>query len=297
MALKASELINKLAQMAGIAPDSDLLKAIDTNADLSKFVVADEVANPILSNLYTVESAKENPTVKNHFWALAHKAIDSETAMKFKELGIDDATIEEINKAEKSTAKRQIQFAKKLAELESKKVSAIPDTEKHKKLTDEINALNEKIVNLNKANESTIAKLAGEKQDIIKDFKYNELFKTKEYSDSIPKELQSQVAKLAFENGLKKNNYKVAFEGDNLRLLTADDTKVFVNNKELTVDSFADSVFAENKLLKVSAPPVKTNGHDPKLQFTGGQSTTLDNSKFQADIAEAFKEAVQDHRN
>jgi hypothetical protein len=87
--MKLIDLINSLATKCEKQNDPAIIDIL-SRADLQNIEVVDPVANAINNNLLTVEAAKNNVTVKNHFNALALGAVDTEILSMVKKLEIGE---------------------------------------------------------------------------------------------------------------------------------------------------------------------------------------------------------------
>lgn len=265
--MNVGEFLNAMAVSAGLDQDSPELKLILSDSNLTKVEVPNEF-NTLVSDKFkgmvTLESAKNNPDLKKYFTYSALSGIDATIDRLAKEeFGLDDEYVSSLKKLE-TTGKRLTEFSKKIKDLSEKKAPA-GDEEKQKKLNDEIKRLNSQLVEAQD-------KFAREKTEIetrflsaSKDRAMNELFQNYKYSNTVPKDVQLDVARSLFNKNVRENNLKVAFDenGDNPRLLTDQDTAVFINNKEVNMKQYVESLLAKNNLLEI-APVVKQNGNGKK---------------------------------
>jgi hypothetical protein len=88
--MKLSDLINRLASKCGKQNDRSVIDLLSYQS-LRDIDLSDDVANAVIDGLLTIESAKNNSLLKNHFTALALSAIDTEisNAVKVFALGSD----------------------------------------------------------------------------------------------------------------------------------------------------------------------------------------------------------------
>ena len=98
-------------------------------------------------------------------------------------------------------------------------------------------------------------------------FSQNDLIATKE------------LAKTKIVNELKAKGYNVELENENLRLTNTDGSDVYVENKKIDFNTFAESVLANNKLI-VTAP--QNNNQINKPNPAPAQNTNVNTSKFSA---------------
>ncbi len=120
------QLIAHLAKKSGIPDDDQNLIGILSNAELTRVNVPNELFNSIDNRLLSIDDAKNNhPLVKAHYFAQAYNGLDSELDRVKDELGIDDATWQDLQ-GERSSTKRAVALAKKVKELTEKKSGAEP---------------------------------------------------------------------------------------------------------------------------------------------------------------------------
>ena len=261
------ELINNLAQKAGIQSDNADLKALLSSPELAAINVPDEVATIIDKNLLSLEAAKNNhPDIRNKYAADFYDGIDRQLMNLIATDTFDQQDLDEI-KAEKSTTKKQELIISKLKAAKGKAKGA--DKEEINKLLAEANEqarlakLEVETVRAEKDNE-----LKGFKKKIALNAELNN-FKTI-YDDLGPKAklvaLQALVDSTLQDN---KANFQVDEEG-NLQLLRNDNTNVFGSDNVL----ITPKKFLETTL----APILKVSGPKPDANPTQRQTTTVDTS-------------------
>lgn len=297
--MTTGEFFNLLAVTAGIDQDSPELKLILADPSLSKIEVPKEFENLVgekFKGMVTLEAAKQNPDLKKYFTYSALSGIDSTIERLGKdEFGMDDEYLAALKKQE-STGKRLIEFSKKIKELSEKK-HPVGDDDKSKKLQAEIARLNQQFIETQEKFNSEKQEIANRFLNTSKERALKDLFQKYEYTDTLPKSVQNEVARSLFNGKLKENNYKVTFDenGDNPRLLTDQDTEVFVNNKAVNLQQYLDKILAENNLLKVTAP-VKQNGNgkgEPIIVPASGEHGKINNSAFLAELEVAAQDMAR----
>jgi len=118
--LKLSEWINKLAIEAGVEPDNDDLKGFLSGQAL-QIDLPESISEKFESwntNKLTLESAKENPIVRDHFKAKYLSTVDRSNLRVLKELGVPADKIGELEKEADGSKKTQLQ--KELAEKQGR---------------------------------------------------------------------------------------------------------------------------------------------------------------------------------
>ena len=120
------QLISHLAKKAGIPDDDQHLVGVLSNAELTRVNVPQDMFSAIDNRLLSIDDAKNNhPLVKAHYFAQAFNGLDSELERIKDELGLDDATWQELQ-GERSSTKRAAALVKKVKELTEKKAGAEP---------------------------------------------------------------------------------------------------------------------------------------------------------------------------
>jgi len=288
------KLFENLAKKAGVDINDDSFKAISEK--LKDTEVSEEIATKIESNLYDVESAKQNYTLKQHFTALALNGVDSELLATIDELldGNEDAKNELMSI--RSTPKRAAALAKKIKELESVKTKADGkgDDEKAKKAQEQI----DKLVADFKAKESTylsqIEAKEKEKLDTISNFKEELFFSGLKFATDFDLETNQLVAKQKIEKALLEKGAKKIynFTTGKFELKRADDLSLDYldeRNNKSSFEDFAKGVLTQNKLLAVSDSQRDISQKVPLLQHqTDSSGIKIDTSAFDKSVDEAI---------
>ena len=268
--INAADFINNLATNAGIAADNSDLKTLLSDARLSAINIPDAVVGGIQSAHLTIESAKANPDLIKYFRATNLDPLDKTVFSTLTELGIDEAELADL-KSEKSTYNKVALAIKKVSSLKeaAAKANAEGSTGKAAEYEKQVLALNAQISQIKDA-------FSTEKSELVKSYdnKYksrilNEILLGYEYASEQPKEVQLELANILLNKHLSQNKWETRLDNDNISLVTSEGTKVFDNNKEVTIKALADKIVSENKLIKVNAPP--TPGKTPQTaqgQFT-----------------------------
>lgn len=251
----AAEFINELAIAAGVDSEAPELKSLLADAKLSAITIPTTVSNGIQSGLMSYDAALNHPKVGSHFRQAHLSAADTKLLETLAELEAGDDVVNEI-KGIKSTYDKIPAALKKIAELKTKAATAAASgaTGKAAEYQKTIDELNAKVAGLNNA-------FAAEKEALLsgfdnerKDGVLNNLLMGYEYAGEQPKEVQAKLARLLLQDALAQKGYKTEYENGNITLKTNEGTKVFDNNKELTIKALTDKIVSDNKLIKVNAP-------------------------------------------
>lgn len=251
------ELLNKLAIQSGIDANNEGLKALLSNPTVASYDIPEAIASSIQGNLLTVESAKNNPILKNHFYALALNGLDTELDGLMTELGIDEAVKGELL-AEKSSTKRASLLTKKVKELEAAKAQATGG--KADKLQEQIDSLNQQILTERSKVTEVETNLKNQHKAEIKDLLLRNMLGQYDYALPVSMDANITTAMALFNSELNtKNGVLELDDNKNMVLKTKDGMKLFDNNQEIGIKDFVDGVLGKHKLLKASGqPPVGT---------------------------------------
>jgi hypothetical protein len=265
--MKLLDLINHLATKCGKQNEQPIIDLL-SRTDLQNIDVADDVANSINNSLLTVDSAKNNPLLKNHFTALALGSVDAELMNTIQALELGDDFKTEVSGIT-NTFEKQRKLTDKLKEVtkalrEAKKDGDGKDVEKYTKQINDLNA------ELSRVKESTISKseydtLKKNHESQLTDFALTSMISGFNFANAnVPKEVNVLTAKTLLENALKGKAVIVRDQEGILKLKQASDQTLDYydeSQKAVNVNDFANKVFADNKLLAVSGtmpniPPV-----------------------------------------
>jgi hypothetical protein len=265
------ELINNLAQKAGVSSDNEELKALLSSPELAAVKVPDALTSDIDKGLLSIEAAKNNhPDIKKKYFADAYDGMDKQLIALIESDTFDEADIAEI-KAEKSTSKK--------AELIVSKLKAAKKGDKGANADE----WNKKIADANEAArlaKDEVTKVTQGFQDQIKNIRLEAsldgLYGTyKTIYDELPAGIKKTTLKAVIDQALQdKNAQLVTDEQGNIQLIGKDGTNVFgSNNVQLTAKSFLDQSLAP--ILKVSGPaPAAAAAKPTVVTTTGGDANT-----------------------
>lgn len=298
--MNVSEFLHSLAISAGIETDNAALKLILADPNLGNITVPtefDTLVSGKFKDMITLEAAKNHPDLKKHFYATSLYGIDKDIDRLAKDNEFTDEEIASLKKIDK-TEKRLEEFSKMTKDKFSKKAPAT-DEEKHKKLQQQIADLNKTILEKDELGVKEKAELKQNYLNSLRDRTTKELFQKYNYTDAIPQKVQSTTAQTLFFDDIKSKGYKVVFneENDGLKLLTSEDTEVFINNKSVDVHQYVENLLAENKLLKIT-PQAQSNGHskvEPIIVQPNqmGQMKPVNNSAFLQELEIAAQDSAR----
>jgi hypothetical protein len=288
-----SELFTTLATRAGVDVKNAEFVAVVSNPELTKITVPDALNTSITSGLHTLESAESviKPKLEKQFKAEVYNGVDADLFLQAKEFGFEDADVEELKKAEKTTSRIKL-LATKIKDLESKKAGATGSDKKE--LIEQINTLKAHQGDLAKAHQAALAAKDQEAAGKINNFAIDVHFNGYDYEDSKPKNVNVITGKtlvqqaIAELGGVPTYNEKTG----QIELKKQDGTDVFdPSNNKVTYKSITDKVLADAKLLKISGQ--QGNGNNGQQQ-TQTKTVTTGDVKGLAAFEAAMDSAIKD---
>ena len=271
--MKLGDFLNNLAKKVGKENDPAVI-AILSNSDLANRDIADEFANSVDTGLMSLDAAKNNPQVLNHFKPIILKAADDKFALLAEEFGAAD----EIG-AEKSTYKKfdilKAKIDAKIQDLAAKQKGANP--EKEAQLTAQIQQLQTQLAGITESKTKEIEKLTSKHAGEITNMLFSQALSGKKYANKdLPVEVNTLTAKTLLEAKIKESGAIIVNDGGILKLKQASNPTMDyldASFKQVTFSDFTDKVLAENKLLEVSGgnPPAPLV---PPVRIPGQQQNT-----------------------
>ncbi len=246
------EVINNLAQKAGVAGDDAKLKALLASPELATLQVDDTLVTSLESGLLSIDAAKNNhPEVKKKYFADAYDGIDKQLIKLVENDTFDQADLDEIRN-EKSTSKKQELIITKLKAAKASAKGADKD-----EINRQLAAAHE-AARIAKAEVETVkSSYESRIKDIQKQAAIKAVFGNyKTIYDELPANVKAATLEALINQGLQDKNAELRTdENGSLQLVSKDgSTNVFgSNNVQLTPQSFLDQTFAP--ILKVSGPP------------------------------------------
>jgi hypothetical protein len=245
------ELVNNLAQKAGISADDAKLKSLLASPELATIQVDDTIVTGIENGLLSIDAAKNNhPDIKKKYFADAYDGMDKQLIALVASDTFDQADLDEI-KAEKSTSKKAELIVTKLKAAKASAKGADKD-----EINKQLNAAHE-VARLAKEEVVTVKNTYEGK---IKDIQLKAAIKAvfgnyKTIYDELPPAVRTATMEAIIMQGLQDKNAELKTdEHGNLQLLAKDGSNVFgADHVQLTPQSFLDKTFAP--ILKVSGTP------------------------------------------
>lgn len=259
------EFINSALQKAGIASDNEYLKRVLQNPELTKETVPDEIVSQFNSTLLTLDQAKTNYDLKNHFYGAALAPVEKELQNLATAYELSDEDIAEINAVKSTFSKIPALKAKLDLAIQRKAAASGGDKNKH---AEEIVRLNAEIAAAKAEKEALSSRITAEYENKLVDMALSNFMNQYSYTDAIPKDVAAMTARNIFEQTVNSKRAKYKLVNNELSLVNADDeTLPFMQeNQPVQFKAFVDKIVADNKLLKTATPAPPT----PPLQRSGG---------------------------
>lgn len=251
--MKLGDLIKSLATKAGINVSELATKNPEFAGLLAMAAeVPDDVATPIETQLLTLDSAKNNGALKQHFFAQSLDGVDAVLEKIAKKRALPDDAWNTL-KGEKNTMKRLEMLDDKIIELRDAKDNATSKTEKGQ-LQQQIDALQRELREAKEAHTAELTnrdtEFAGrETKLIVKALLAGKNFANKD----LPMEVNLITAQTLIDAALAKEGLQMVNKSGDIRILKQDGSDYY-DQKHNKVDatSFFDGVLSSNKMLAVS---------------------------------------------
>lgn len=259
------EFINSALQKAGIAADNEYLKRVLQNPELTKETVPDEIVSQFNSTLLTLDQAKTNYDLKNHFYGAALAPVEKELQNLATAYELSDEEIAEINAVKSTFSKIPALKAKLDNAMQRKAAAAGGDKGKH---AEEIVRLNAEIAAAKAEMANATQRISSEYENKFLDMALNNFMSQYSYTDAIPKDVAAMTARNLFDQTVSAKRAKYKLVNNELTLVNADDESLpfMQENQPVQFKSFVDKIVADNKLLKTAgtppppAPPARGGG-------------------------------------
>lgn len=286
--MKLGDFLNTLAQKSNITIDFATLANVKLD-ELNKIEIDDTVTSKFDSSLMSLDGAKNNPDVLNHFKPIILKAVDNKFAIMAEKFGLGEDFTNEKN-TYKKTELLESKIEAKFAELEAQKGKG-GNAEKEQLLTKQIGELQTQLNTLTENSKTEVDSVRGKyENEITEMFIKNELAGKKFATKDLPIEINTQIARSLIDAKLKESGAKLIRVDGKLKLVqeALPDMDFYQDNKPVSFSDFTNKVLADNKLLEVSNQTQQTQQQTQTTVQTGNVNT----AKFDAAMA-ASMQAVQ----
>jgi predicted nucleic acid-binding protein len=283
------EFLNALFTNAGVEIENDTLKNITTKS--ATVEIDQALVDKFNQNYLTLNSAKNNPELKKHFYAVAMNGLDTELETTMTELSLTEDVINEI-RGEKSSFKKASLLAKKIKSLEAEKSSATTKTDKAE-IQAKIDSLNAEVVRVRAEKEQAVKEVEARYKNEINDILLSNTFGSYDFALPTSKDANVKLAKSLFMEEVTKKGYNIALDNNEFKLVTADGMDVYENNQRVGFKDFTDRLLAQHKLLKVAGEQTPAN-QQTQTQTTTTVQTGNRTNRFSSRAEELAAEALRD---
>lgn len=276
--MNLADLLNILAKTAGIPDDNEEFKALVQTKALAKMDVPEDLGKSFTESLegglLSIEAAKNNKEIKDHFTALALNGVDTELEKVIADMDLDEETKTLLANTD-STYKKVSLIPSR---LKIKYDALIVEAKKGGKSDEDVENLNTEIGKLNEElkglKENTIGKdvhenLVSDHAKQILDLNIKTRLAGRKLTTTLPRNVAISAAHQVLLEELKAKGIVLSPE---MTLKQADGTQDYYDkhNQLVKFDDFIDNLLTENKLLDVSPtdkpiPPGPIDGPKPPL--------------------------------
>lgn len=247
------DFLNNLAAKTGLQNDQALIDLL-SSSELSQYEINDELAHRIDGGLMSLDGAKNNRDVLNHYKPIVLKAIDDKFAVLAEKYGIADKIAAEKSSYNKLDILEQA-LAAKLADAEAKAKGASGQTsEEVARLTKQISDLQGQLQTLTASKESELKALRDQHSREQLDFLVNLDLKGRRYANAELGDTNVDIAHAIIDKALKERKAVIVNDNGVLKLKQADNLDLdFLDGqyKPVSFSDFVSSTLAEKHLLDV----------------------------------------------
>jgi hypothetical protein len=250
--MNLGDFLNSMAAKLGMQNDPGLVDLL-SNSTLATTPISEEFANALDAGLMSLDGAKNNREVLNHFKPIILKAADDRFAILAEKYGIADQIL-----GEQSTYKKidilENRIAAKIAELENK-AAGTGKNEETAKLIKQIEGLQRQLQEMTTAKEAEIAAIRKETEAQQLDMLINFELNGKRYANLDLGDTNITIARALMEKALKEQGAVLVNDKGVLKLKQAENPQLdYVDSgyKTMTFADFTDRVLADKHMLEVS---------------------------------------------
>lgn len=295
MPINISDFIKYQFKKAGVEISATINDVLN-NPELPKINLDDELVKKVNESLMTVEVAKENPIIKQHFRAIALNPIDEDIKKLLIEYEVPEAEAAAIIAEKNTYEKIPAAFKSIKTQLDGKATKAVGDKASLIKTIEEKDA----IILANNA------KAMAEKNQLIQENKLKELdwniggsLSGYNYSKNYGKrENAIDLAKIILGRKLQEDNAKVILGADGQpKLVSATDEALEYTreSQKISYKDYIDKLVADEKMIEVT----DTNQTKPTniIPPTNGTKKDFVPPRAAADLDNEFASALKAQNN
>lgn len=267
------DFLNTMAAKLGAQQNPHLVSLLANN-QLAQADIHDDLANLLNTGLMSLDGAKNNSDVQNHFKPIILKGIDERLDAIAKQFGFEAEIA-----AEKSTYKRAEIIASKMQSLiDAEKNKNGQPSEKENQLNQQLQQLQSQLQTAIAAKDSEIAQLKQAHESQLLSMLIDAELGDKPYAnDSIPRNVNVMTARNLVDAMLKEKGVIAINDNGTLRLKqAANPTLDYMDEgfKPVSFSSFADKVLADSKMLRVSTAGKQQPTQQPTQKVIDTQPVT-----------------------
>lgn len=281
--MNTGDFLKNMAGKIGKTNDAALNEFVNRQ-DTQGIEIPDELCNIFMSELMSLEGAKNNSKVKAYFFSQALNGMDFELASAIDDFGLDTSIFAD----EKDTYAKMRTFKTKLKELMDKKPEKAGELEKmNAELQKKHNEVQRQLADALEKHKLEKADIQAEANNqVLNHMRLSSLKGLNWANKDQPEDVQIELAKLLMSRALESAGVKEVNENGNIILKMTDDNtlRYFENGKEVDYDSFKNKVLADNKLLAVTESKPNVPPVQPAIPGQGWQQS---NAKVAAVFAQA----------
>ena len=255
------DFLNNLAAKTGLQNDPAFIDLL-SSSELSQHEISDELANRIDGGLMSLDGAKNNRDVLNHYKPIVLKAIDDKFAVLAEKYGIADKIAAEKSSYNKLDILEQA-LAAKLADAEAKVQGAGGQkSEEVARLTKQIADLQGQLQTLTASKDAELKSLRDEYSKNQLDMLINFDLKGRHYANAELGDTNVDIAHAIIDKALKERKAVIVNDNGVLKLKQADNLDLYFLDcqyKPVSFSDFVSSTLAEKHLLDVQG-----NGDDDR---------------------------------
>lgn len=282
--MKLGDFLNTLAQKVG-AQNNPALISLLSNSELANRDLEDDFANLLNGGLMSLDAAKNNAQLRNHFYGLALNGVDSEILNMASELGFDETFTTQL-KGDKDTYNKLRGLKDKIIELKNK-ASTEGNSTKSAEYQKQIEDLNKQLVALKDANQQNVTSLKTQHDAEITDLIIRANLMSKNYANKdLKPEVNAITAKALVDMELASKGAIAVRDGHSivLKQKTNPELDYYENNVKVGYDDFVTKTLTNSKMLVVSGKP---EPHKPQGPQPGAGLNT-------AAVQDAIAESLAD---
>jgi hypothetical protein len=273
--MNLKEFLITQAKKAGVSDDAEFNLMVSASS-LGDIEVPTAVISKFDNNLFNVDIAKSNLSLKNHFISDFMMGYDEELVKMAKDYGLPTEMVEEI-KSTKSSGQKVKLAMKALKDLEEKARTSSPNHSEEyvRKIAEAQKKLDDAISRADEEKRQIESKFTGRMQELWERAQLSNVA----WNDAIPEAARVHTYKSVLNDKLNALGGRIVYDAEQntSRLVNANDDKLplVVNGKEFGYSDLQALVLQENKLLREPGNGGSTSGTQgtqfsvPNIQGSG----------------------------